>query len=198
MNALSLNDKSQLVPEMPIWRLSVAQYHEMIRTGILTEDDRIELLEGLLVTQMTKNPPHSLATQLIRDMLAQLISGNFFVSDQEPLTTEDSEPEPDVMVVRGKRRDYAEKHPASADVLLVVEVADSTLQRDKTIKLGIYAQAKISSYWLLNLPERQLEVYTNPKESGYEQKQIYHESESFDFWFEGLNLGQISVKAILP
>jgi hypothetical protein len=71
----SLTEKSRLIPEMPIWRLTVAQYHEMIQVGILTEHDQLELLEGLLVTKMTKNPPHSLATQIIRDSLAKMISG---------------------------------------------------------------------------------------------------------------------------
>ena len=194
----SLNDKSLTIPEMPIWRLTLAQYHEMIRAGILTEDDRIELLEGLLVTKMTKNPAHSLATQLVRDTFAQLIHGNNFVSDQEPLSTQDSEPEPDMMIVRGKRRDYSEKHPTGKDVLLVLEVADATLQRDRTIKLGIYAQAAIPAYWILNLPERQLEVYTQPKGSAYQQKEIYLATDSVALQIEGAMLGTIALADLLP
>jgi Uma2 family endonuclease len=114
------------------------------------------------------------------------------------MTTEDSEPEPDVMIVRGSRRDYAQKHPSAADVALVVEVANSTLQRDKTVKLGIYAQAEIPTYWLLNLLERQLEIYTQPKDVSYQSCQIYQASDSLDFWFEGQKLGTIVVADLLP
>jgi Uma2 family endonuclease len=147
---------------------------------------------------MTKNPPHSLATQVIRDTLAQMILGDYFVSDQEPITTEDSEPEPDVMIVQGKRRDYADRHPSPKEVLLVVEVADTTLQRDKTVKLRVYAQAGIPNYWLLNLPERQLEVYHQASETSYKDVQIYKENDHFEFWLAGQKLGTISVAAILP
>lgn len=195
---LSLHEKSQTIPEMPIWRLSVEQYHEMLRTGILTEDDQLELLEGLLVTKMTKNPPHSLATQLLRDAFALLIQGDYFVSDQEPLTTADSEPEPDVMIVRGKRRDYTERHPIAADVVLIVEVSDATLQRDRSVKLAIYAQAAIPNYWILNLPERQLELYSQPMGLAYQQKQIYLEKDSLVFQLEGQNLGTIAIASLLP
>jgi Uma2 family endonuclease len=195
---LSIHEKSQTIPELPIWRLSVEQYHEMLRAGILTEDDQIELLEGLLVTKMTKNPPHSLATQLLRDTFSQLVQGNYFVSDQEPLTTADSEPEPDVMIVRGKRRDYSDRHPSANDVVLLVEVADATLQRDRSVKLAIYAQAAIPNYWILNLPERQLEVYHQPKGLAYEQKQIYGQADSVVFELDGRNSGTIAIATLLP
>lgn len=100
-----------LVPTLPIWQLSVEQYHQMIQTGILTEDDPVELLEGWLIPRMPKNPPHCLSTELAREAIAKLLPSGFFVSGQEPLTTDDSEPEPDVMVVRGARRDYVYRHP---------------------------------------------------------------------------------------
>src|SRR5712692_8749886 len=122
------------VPADRIFRLSVEQYHEMARAGILTEDDPVELLEGWLVTKMTKNPPHSVATHAIRRALDEMIPAGWFVDSQEPLTTDDSEPEPDAMVVRGHWRDYTERHPSPSAVVLVVEVADSTLQNDRTIK----------------------------------------------------------------
>lgn len=89
------------VPTLPIWQLSVEQYHQMIQTGILTEDDPIELLEGWLVPKMPKNPPHRISTALVREALTRLLPVGFFVDSQEPLTTDDSEPEPDAMVVQG-------------------------------------------------------------------------------------------------
>ena len=121
------------LPTMPIWRLSVEQYHRMIRFGILTDDDPVELLEGWLITKMPKNPPHRLSTQLTREAIARLLPPGWYVDAQEPITTEDSEPEPDVVVVRGERHDYRDHHPREHDVALVVEVADTTLQRDRTL-----------------------------------------------------------------
>lgn len=81
--------------------LSVAQYHELIRAGILTEDAPVELLEGRLVTKMPKDPPHRLATGLLREALQKVVPEGWYVDSQEPVTLSDGEPEPDVMVVRG-------------------------------------------------------------------------------------------------
>ena len=92
-------------PPEPIWRLSVEQYHEMIDAGILDEDDPVELLEGWLIPKMPKNPPHSFTTDLTREALAGLLPTGWYVRGQEPITTEDSEPESDVAVIRGDRRD---------------------------------------------------------------------------------------------
>lgn len=130
-----------VAPVERIFRLSVEQYHEMARAGILTEDDQVELLEGWLVTKMTKNPPHSVATRAIRSALERMIPAGWFVDSQEPLTTDDSEPEPDAMVVRGHWRDYSARHPNPDEVALVIEVADSTLQQDRSTKKRIYTRA---------------------------------------------------------
>jgi Uma2 family endonuclease len=150
------------IPTEPIWRLSVAQYHAMAQAGILQEDDRLELLEGWLVAKMTKNPPHRISTKLLRQALEQLIPQGWYVDSQEPITLADSEPEPDVAVIRGNTTDYRDRHPDAASVALVVEVADATLERDRGIKQRIYARAGIPVYWILNLRDRQLEVYTQP------------------------------------
>jgi Uma2 family endonuclease len=111
----------------------------MIQAGILTEDDPVELLEGWLVTKMPKKATHTLTTQLTQEILAQIVPNGWFVNAQEPITLKDSEPEPDVAVVRGKRRNYQNRHPGPTDVALVIEVADATLQRDQIIKKRLYA-----------------------------------------------------------
>lgn len=125
--SLPLSTERAAVPDDTIWRLTVEQYHRMISAGILTDDDPVELLEGWLVFKMPKNPQHRLATQLTREALTRLIPAGWFVDTQEPITTYDSEPEPDVMIVRGQPRDYANRHPVPAEIALVVEVADATL-----------------------------------------------------------------------
>lgn len=196
------SDKSLAVPGDPIWRLSVAQYHQMIGAGILTDDDPVELLEGWLVAKMPKNPPHSLATQLTREALARILPAGWFVDAQEPITTADSEPEPDVAVIRGERRDYAERHPGPGEVALVVEVADATLRRDRTLKQGIYARAGIPLYWILNLTEQTLEAHHEPSESkdgfSYHQRAVYRASDAVPVILEGREIARIALRELLP
>jgi Uma2 family endonuclease len=190
------------IPTDQIWRLSVDQYHKMLRIGILTDDDRVELLEGWLVTKMPKNPPHRLSTQLTREAIARLLPPEWYADDQEPITTEDSEPEPDISVVRGERRQYRDRHPAAAEIALVVEVSDTTLHRDRTSKKRIYARAGIAVYWIINLPERHIEVYTLPsgaaEEPDYRQRQDYQPTDEIPFILEGHEVGRLAVRDLLP
>lgn len=181
----------------PIWRLSVSQYHSMIENGILTKDAKLELLEGLLVAKMSKSSQHSVSTNLIRDALAKIIPVGWYLSSQEPITLSDSEPEPDVIVVYGQTTDYRDRHPNSKDLGLVVEVSGTSLNRDRTLKQRIYASAGISIYWILNLEERQLEVYTNASESEFHQCQIFTETESVGVTLNGEAIGFISVGSLL-
>ena len=133
-------------PEDLIWRLSVSQYHQMIRTGILTADDPVELLAGWLFYRTPKNPPHRIATRLAQDSLEAVVPAGWYVDSQEPITLGDSEPEPDVMVVRGETRQYKDRHPGPEDVFLVVEVADTTIERDRGVKRRMYARSGIPVY----------------------------------------------------
>ncbi len=189
------------VPDSPIWRLSIAQYHQMVRSGILTDDDPVELLEGWLVTTMPKNPPHRLTTQLLREALAQLVPVGWYVDAQEPITTSDSEPEPDVVIVRGDRRQYRDRHPGPTEVALVVEVSDSTLQRDRTMKQRLYAAAGIVAYWIVNLVEGQVEVYEepiNPVDAPcYARRADYRRGESVPLTLDGQVVGVVAVETVL-
>lgn len=190
------------IPTDPIWRLDIDQYHQMTQLGILTDDDPVELLEGWLVTKMPKNPPHRLSTQLTREVIARLLPPHWHVNDQEPITTDDSEPEPDVTIVRGERRQYLERHPVPHEIALVVEVSDTTLQRDRTSKKRLYARAAIPVYWIINLDEQQVEVYTVPSgdtdEPDYQQRQDYRGAEPISLMLDGQEIGQVVVSEILP
>src|SRR5947209_4558415 len=150
------------VPTEPIYRLSVAQYHAMADHGILDEDDPVELLEGWLVQKMTKHRPHSVVTRRTRRALERVVPAGWYVDSQEPLTTVDSEPEPDVLVAREDLADNLERHPGPADIALTVEVADSSLRQDQGAKKRVYARAGIPVYWIANLVESRFEVYTDP------------------------------------
>ncbi|MCP3974486.1 MAG: Uma2 family endonuclease, partial [bacterium] len=197
-STLPSGDPQAAAPVASIWRWSVDQYHEMIRVGILTEDDPVELLEGSLVTKMPKNRHHTLVTQLTREALAQTIPSGWYVDAQEPVTTANSEPEPDVIVVRGDRRQYPDRHPGPQDVALVVEVADSSPARDRSTKKRVYAAAEIPVYWLVNLAKRQIEVYTDPAgpavEPDYSQRQDYVAADALPVMLEGREIDRIDVR----
>jgi len=174
----------------------------MIRLGILTEDDPVELVEGWIIHKMPKNPPHRAATKLTRNALEEIVPEGWYVDAQEPITLLDSEPEPDVVVVRGNTRDYLDRHPGSQDLALIVEIADSTLERDRSSKKRLYARAGIPVYWIVNLPEQKLEVYTQPidlsQEPTYQQRQDYSLSDEVSVAIEGREVGRLTVQDLLP
>ena len=181
-----------------VWRLSVEQYHKMIDAEILDEDDPVELLEGILVTKMAKHPPHRIATQLTRGSLEALTVPGWYADAQEPITLTTSEPEPDVTVVRGRRRQYLDHHPGAEDIGLVVEVADSSLARDRGLKKRTYANAGIPVYWIINLAERKVEVYSEPAASDYQQRQDYDADAEVPVVLDGQEVGRLAVRDLLP
>lgn len=183
------------------FRMSVERYHQMIAAGIFTEDDEVELLEGWIVNKMAKNRPHTKATNLIRRALEGLITAVYYLDAQEPITLTDSEPEPDIIVVRGSLFDY-DQHPQAKDVALVVEVADTTLRRDQNWKKQLYARDGIPVYWVVNLPDRQIELYTDPTGNAaspnYRQLRTYAPDEMLPVILDGQTLGYLAVKSLLP
>ncbi len=190
------------VPSELIVQLSIGQYHQMIRTGILSEDDPIELLDGWLVYKMPKNRPHIIATRHARDLIERHLPPGWYVDSQEPITLETSEPEPDVCVVRGAPDDYPDRHPRPEDIALWVEVSDTSLDRDRGFKKRLYAQAGIPIYWIVNLQDRQVEMYTQPSGPGrlpdYHQRQDYPLTQSIPLVIDGQEVGQLSVQELLP
>src|ERR1043166_1643282 len=201
-SASAVGEQSIAVPTDVVWRFSVDQYHSMIRMGILTEDDPVELLEGWLIVKMSKSPKHRVATRLIRQALEHSVPSGWYVDSQEPLTTADSEPEPDVMVVRGETRQYLDHHPSPQDIALVVEVADSSLQRDRTLKKRLYASAGIAVYWIVNLLLGQIEVYTDPsgpsEQPEYHQQHNYGQTDTIPLVMEGREVSRLAAQDLLP
>jgi Uma2 family endonuclease len=189
------------VPREPVWRFNVEQYHQMIHLGILSDGDPVELLEGWLIYKMPKNPPHRVTTKLTLKALETIVPQGWYIDTQESITLEDSEPEPDVVIVRGDTRDYLDRHPGASDIALIIEVADSTLERDRTIKQRLYARAGIPIYWIINLPEQQIEVYTEPvmtDECHYQHRQDYMLSGNIPVAIAAQIIGILSVRDFLP
>jgi Uma2 family endonuclease len=155
-----LTDLTPLIPsEAP--RMTVERYFGLVAAGVLSEDDRVELLEGVVVAMTPSNPPHDTGVTLATLALVRAVAERAVVRTQCSLVIgRHSVPEPDVAVVPGSPRDYEERHPEAAH--LVVEVADSSLQQDRLTKAAIYANADIPEYWIVNLRDGVLEVMRDP------------------------------------
>jgi Uma2 family endonuclease len=177
----------------PLARLSVEKYEAMIASGALSKDDRFELIEGTLVAKMTKNPPHSTGSELCGDAIRRLLPAGWHVRIEKPvrIPARDSMPEPDVSVARGAIRDYEDRDPGPEDVALVVEVSDTTVRADRALAATYGA---IPVYWLVNIPDRQLEVYT----TGATAPAILVETDVVELVIAGQRVGQIRVTDLLP
>jgi Uma2 family endonuclease len=164
-----------------LYQWTVKDYHRLLETGLLTEKDRVELLEGLIVTMSPKGIPHVITTDWIAQVLRQQLQGQAHVRTQDPITLNDrSEPEPDIVVVRGSLLDYSKHHPFPQDVLLLIEVADTTLATDREEKIPIYSRAKIQECWLVDVNRAEITVYRQPLESQYQSVKVYTERELFN------------------
>src|SRR5262249_30781256 len=151
-----------------------------------------------LVLKMGKNPPHECDIDLSSDLLNAHKPPGWIVRVQEAVTLDQSEPEPDLVLARGHRRSYASHHPGLPDIGLVVEVADSTLASDRADRGQIYGRAGIVCYWIVNLRDRQIEVYTSPSgpagPPGYAHRQDYQIGDVVPFVLDGVLIASIPVQ----
>ena len=143
--------------------ISVEQYHRLNQGGILSE--RTELLRGVIIERMTKSPLHTYVVQLLLKWLGASVTAGQYVRKEEPLTFEDSEPEPDLAVVSGYPGQYRKRHPSTADLVIEVAIATVGLDRDKA---EIYAQAGVPEYWVVMPEERSVDVYRDPGPDAYQ------------------------------
>ncbi|MEB3289127.1 MAG: Uma2 family endonuclease [Leptolyngbya sp.] len=163
----------QSVRDLTLKQWTVEDYHRMLGAGILSSEDRVELLEGQIVEMVPQNPPHASRIDDGGDYLKALFAQRAKVRVQLPVTlAPGSEPEPDFAIVRPDPNRYRERHPGPQDILLLIEVADATLTRDRTHKAAIYAKAGIPEYWIIDLPQRQMIVLHDPQGGTYQQEQI--------------------------
>lgn len=149
-------------------RLSVADYHR------LPENHRIELLRGMLIEKMPKSPLHRKLTHNAAELLRAQCSPAFVIYQEGPLTSVDSEPEPDVAVVKGPKSRYDDAHPTTAE--LAVEIAVSSLEIDR-VKALIYAEAGVREYWIVLAEEQQVETYWEPVAGVYQKSALFSSSD---------------------
>ena len=137
------------------------EYDRLIAEGMFHPEERLELIEGEIIQMSPQGSNYATAVTLVENALRTVFGENYVVRIQMPLAlSSGSEPEPDIAIVTGAPRDYCKEHPITAE--LVVEIADTTLAYDRVKKTALYAQAGIQEYWILNLLDRQLEVYRQP------------------------------------
>ncbi|HEY7331106.1 MAG TPA: Uma2 family endonuclease [Gemmataceae bacterium] len=190
------------MPPLPVRRFTVDEYHRMIQSGIIPAGERCELLDGWIVLKMTRSPLHDLALGLAEDEIGRRLPQGWFRRDQSAVTVTESEPEPDLAVVRGRRRDFDHHHPGPADIGMIVEIADPSLAQDRTVKGSLYARDGIPIYWIVNLVDRILEVYTDPTGPdpvpAYRRRQDYQIGDQVTFVLDGTEIDRIPVADLLP
>ncbi len=145
---------------------SIDEYHQMIDCGILTEDDRVELIRGEITEKMPVSDRHCACVMRSNHLFTWRAGERAIVSIHNPVVLHDSEPEPDISLLRPRTDFYESAKPRAADLLLLIEVSDTTLERDRDVKRPLYAEANISEYWILNLIDDTLEVHRQPQPDG--------------------------------
>jgi len=178
-------------------RLTVDEFAQMLDAGLF-EGRHVQLLDGELY-EVTKNPPHNFAVSALADALRSLLPRDEY-SIREEKSIEPWPywwPEPDIVIVRGPQRRYADHHPGAGDLALVIEVSD-TSEQDWTKKLIGYAAAGFSVYWILDLNLRRLEIHGDPGPSGYMVEEIVPEGQSFELVIDDRSFGRIAVSEFLP
>lgn len=165
-------------------RFTVAEYHLLIELGFFAENDRFELITGEIVQMTSKGKPHAVCETRLERELYKLVGDMATLRGQQPITLSNySEPEPDRVIVKNRDDDYLTSHPNAVDILLLIEIADSSLKYDQEIKLPVYAEAGIVDYWIFNLVDNCLECYSEPYQDlqgrfGYRSKLVYLPNES--------------------
>ncbi len=173
---------------------TVDQYDALVENGILPETDRFELIDGRIVEKDMKGSSHTVATERTRKAIDRFLPPGWRTREEKPvrIPNRDSEPEPDVSVVRGGIDDYEDQHPGPGDVALVVEITRSTVAKDRAL-IPVYGDGRIPVYWIVNIPDRQLEVYMLGS-----APLVLTENDQVDLVIDGKVVGQIPVAELLP
>ena len=184
-------------------RFTLDEYQHLIELGIFDEDERLELLDGLLVEMSPINPRHAVCVDKLSRLVNHLLYNKAWIRVQSPITIEGraSQPQPDVVVALLQPEVYEERHVKAEEIFLLVEVADSSLHSDQTDKLELYASARIPEYWIVNLIANQLEVYQEPYltptgQGAYNVKRIYARNDTVAL--QAFPECQVALNEILP
>ena len=187
-----------IAPNVGLHRITVKQYHKMIADGVFAEDERIELIEGYLVEKAVHDPIHDGTISLVFEEVMRIVPSGWIHRIQSSITLSTSEPEPDFILARGSIRTFLKRHPGPADLGLVVEVANSSLEFDRADKLRVYARAGIPTYWIINVIDGQVEVFERPSGADYASSAVYRKGDSVPLTLDGVVVGSIPADDLLP
>ncbi len=178
---MNCNNFANVMTKTSIQRrlFTVSDYYKISDAGILSASDRVELIHGEILKMSPIKSQHAGVVNELSELLILALSGRAIVTVQNPLRLDEyTEPEPDIAVVKYRKDKYRTSHPMPEDVFLVIEVADSSLQYDRQVKVPLYAQAGIPEYWIINIADRQIEIFRQPSESDYEVQRIVEYAET--------------------
>ena len=182
-------------PQAKRWTLE--EYHRLIDLGALGPESRVELVEGELVDKMSQKPKHSNTVTRLAQILARLMGENDHVREEKPVSIGESEPEPDLTIVRGPLATYDARHPEPRDIALLIEVSDTTLDYDRGRKAAVYARGGVTEYWIVDLTARRLEVRRGPRsDGGWDEIRSFAEEASIEALF--LPKGKIVLRDVFP
>lgn len=171
--------------------ITADEYEHMGRAGIFGDSARLELLEGEIYQMSPIGSPHAACVTMLHELLTLKFAGRLIVFSQNPVRLDDfSEPQPDIALVRWRSDFYKSSHPTPADVLLIIEVADSTVESDRSYKIPLYAKAGIPEAWIVNLPDEMIELYAEPLNGVYQvSRTIKRGEEARAHSIENLSVG---------
>lgn len=156
--------------ELQKWHFNVEQYYRLAEAGVLKPDDRVELIEGEIIKMSPIGSSHAACLRGLDIAFGEIFGRRYLISIQSPVRLDDfSEPEPDLALLKPREGLYADRHPQPDDVLLIIEVADTTLLSDRNVKIPLYARFGIPESWLVNLQEKLVEVYCDPVDGHYQK-----------------------------
>jgi Uma2 family endonuclease len=182
-----------------LYRMTLEQYESLIASGFFAKQDDVHLINGYVVNRMAESPLHGAVLEAVRIAIGAILLATWHTRSQSGLRVpaQVSIPRPDLAVVRGDWRDYSGRYPDPADVALVAEVSVSSLDKDRELA-DSYGKAGIPVYWLVNVDDGQVEVYSNPGPSGYQSHEVLAPGHVLSVVVDGVEIGEIPVADILP
>jgi len=176
--------------------ITVEEYYRMAEVGILGPDEKVELINGKIINMSPIGSKHAYCVKQLNKIFIALFGDTHTIGIQDPIRLSDlSEPEPDLSLALGPDSKYIESHPSPSDILLLIEVADSSVDEDRDVKIPLYASSGIPECWIVNIPENKIEVYKSPKHNTYQLKEEYLPGQSISL--QNLK-ATIQVNQILP
>ncbi len=181
-----------MVTEVTKRLITVDEYYKMAEVGILKPTDRVELIHGDIYEMSPIGSKHASVVNKLSKTLNELFAGETVISIQAPVRIDnENEPEPDIAILKFKPDFYASAHPGPTDTLAIIEVSDTSIQFDQSVKLPLYASANIPVYWIVDIEANQITVHTGPKGKEYKEKAFYQPSDDIRILNKSLNVGEI-------